>query len=597
MYYFNSRDEYYKKPFGAVKEMTEVIFSVSGRDADTAPLLCIKKDGGFEQYVEMQRRSKDNRTIFVAKHTFTEPGLYFYRFNIAYGDDLYNNGKGETVATQDGEWFIQTVYSKEFSTPDIYKGGILYQIFPDRFCEGRKKDNLSFPDRVYREDKRGLPFYKWGAGETEKINTDYFGGDFEGIIQQLGYLSSYGVNCIYLNPIFLAHSNHRYNTADYTKPDPELGSMEDFKRLCKAARENGIRIILDGVFSHTGSDSIYFNKEGRYGNGGAYNDENSPYRKWYDFDPKYKNGYRAWWDFETLPEVDESSPEYIEYICGEGGIIDRWLSRGASGFRLDVADELPDEFISQIRQAVKRNGEDKLLIGEVWEDAVTKISYSKRRQYLLGKGLDSVMNYPFRGAVLDFIKNGDGDKFCQTVFSIYEHYPKQALESAWNSLSTHDTPRALTVLSDDYKENISREDQAKESISPENYGKAAQDLVCAYALLFSLPGIPCIYYGDEAGMQGYKDPFNRSFFPWGAADGYIRRNIRYIASFRTQHDVYAKGGIHFVHVSYNAVAFVRFSENKEVLTAVNRGEEHLSFYYNDREYYVPPHGYINAVTK
>lgn len=597
MYYFNSRDNFYKKPFGAVEEMSNVIFSVSGDVCDTAPLLCIKKDGGFEQYFDMTRHIEGDRKIFTASYSFNELGLYFYCFKTVGEKGLFNNGKGECELSDDGEWFVQTVYAKGFSTPDMYKGGILYQIFPDRFREGRKKETLSYTGRVYREDKNGLPFYKWGRNEAEKINTDYFGGDFEGIIQELGYLRSYNVDCIYLNPIFLAHSNHRYNTADYTQPDPELGSMDDFKRLCREAADRGIKIILDGVFSHTGSDSIYFNKEGRYGDGGAYRDPHSPYRKWYDFDPKYKNGYRAWWDFDTLPEVDETSPEYIEYICGHGGIIDRWLARGASGFRLDVADELPDEFIEQIRRAVKRNGDDKLLIGEVWEDAVTKISYSKRRQYLLGKGLDGVMNYPFRSAVLDFIKNGDGDKFCQSVFTIYEHYPRQALDSAWNSLSTHDTPRALTVLSPDYRENIDRHRQAVRKIRPENYGQAAQDLVCAYALLFSLPGIPCIYYGDEAGMQGYKDPFNRGYFPWGAADGYIQINIRYISSFRANHSVYAKGGIHFVHVSYNAVAFVRYDEESEALTAVNRGDEQVTFYYNGNEYTIPPHGYLNAVTK
>ena len=183
-----------------------------------------------------------------------------------------------------------------------------------------------------------------------------------------------------------------------------LGTNEDFEALCTAAKKYGIGIVLDGVFSHTGSDSRYFNREGRYGEGGAYRDPNSPYRCWYDFSPQYKGGYRSWWGFETLPEVNEETPSYVEFITGPGGVIDTWLRRGAAGFRLDVADELPDEFIEKVRAAVKRVSPEKFLLGEVWEDATTKFGFNKRRTYLLGKGLDSVMNYPFKNAVLDFVK-------------------------------------------------------------------------------------------------------------------------------------------------------------------------------------------------
>ena len=244
----------------------------------------------------------------------------------------------------------------------------LVQIDPDNIPE----------DRFICDDWNKQPEFRQ-PDSICRLGNDYFGGDLKGIEQKLDYLQSLGVNCIYLNPIFEAHSNHRYNTADYSKIDPVLGTEKDLEDLIKAAKEKGISIILDGVFSHTGDDSIYFNKEGRYDSKGAYGHPDSPYRKWYEFSPRFRCGYRAWWGFDTLPETNEKDPDYIEFICGKGGVIDYWLNQGADGFRLDVADELPDSFIDQIRVAVKAHGDDKLLIGEVWEDATNKISYNKRR--------------------------------------------------------------------------------------------------------------------------------------------------------------------------------------------------------------------------
>ena len=307
---------------------------------------------------------------------------------------------------------------------------------------------MPFADRIYQADKHAEPF--WQPNEVGgHLNEDYFGGDLKGIQQKLPYLHEMGVDFIYLNPIFEAHSNHRYNTADYLNVDPLLGTNEDFEALCTAAKKYGIGIVLDGVFSHTGSDSRYFNREGRYGEGGAYRDPNSPYRCWYDFGPQYKGGYRSWWGFETLPEVNEETPSYVEFITGPGGVIDTWLRRGAAGFRLDVADELPDEFIEKVRAAVKRVSPEKFLLGEVWEDATTKFGFNKRRTYLLGKGLDSVMNYPFKNAVLDFVKGKPAEQAMTEILTICEHYPAPAMDTALNFLSTHDTERALTVIADE----------------------------------------------------------------------------------------------------------------------------------------------------
>ena len=351
----------------------------------------------------------------------------------------------------------------------MHQGKVFYQIFPDRFCEGIENKPMPFPDRLYQADKHAEPF--WQPNETGgHLNEDYFGGDLEGIRIKLPYLREMGVDYLYLNPIFEAHSNHRYNTADYLNVDPLLGTNEEFEVLCREAAKYGIGIVLDGVFSHTGSDSRYFNREGRYGEGGAYRDPNSPYRSWYDFDPKYKGGYRSWWGFETLPEVNEETPSFVEFITGEGGVIDTWLRRGAAGFRLDVADELPDAFIEKIRTAVKRVSPEKFLLGEVWEDATTKFGFDHRRTYLLGKGLDSVMNYPFKNSVLDFVKGKPAQQAANEILSICEHYPAPAINTALNFLSTHDTERALTVIADEPANGRGREWQSGRSVTGEVRG-------------------------------------------------------------------------------------------------------------------------------
>ena len=250
----------------------------------------------------------------------------------------------------------------------------------------------------------------------------------------------------------------------------------------------GISVILDGVFSHTGADSIYFNKFGRYGNNtGAYRDRNSPYYPWYSF-TGYPDKYESWWGITTLPNVNENNPEYTNYICGENGILQKWIDLGAQGWRLDVADELPDDFIEKIRAAVKRVSPEKFLLGEVWEDATTKYGFGQRRTYLLGKGLDSVMNYPFKNAVLDFVKGTPAEQAMGEILSICEHYPAPAMDTALNFLSTHDTERALTVIADEPANGRGREWQSGRNVSGEAYEEGMLRLRMAYAIIYTLPG-------------------------------------------------------------------------------------------------------------
>ena len=505
---FNSFDPYFKQPFGAVRAGQSVHLSLCIPEelGYVDPHLVLQKEGRYDVPVHYRMKfdgQTPHQNHFSVDVTLNDVGLYFYYFDLYTDFRRIVRGPDNcgVVSWQEGESWQITVYEADFETPAPIKGKVFYQIFPDRFCEGVENKPMPFPDRLYQADKHAEPF--WQPNEVGgHLNEDYFGGDLKGIQMKLPYLREMGVDYLYLNPIFEAHSNHRYNTADYLNVDPLLGTNEDFETLCAEARKYGIGIVLDGVFSHTGSDSRYFNREGRYGEGGAYRDPNSPYRSWYDFDPKYKGGYRSWWGFETLPEVNEETPSYVEFITGEGGVIDTWLRRGAAGFRLDVADELPDEFIEKVRTAVKRVGPDKFLLGEVWEDATTKFGFDKRRTYLLGKGLDSVMNYPFKNAVLGFVCGRDAGQTMTDILSICEHYPAPALDTALNFLSTHDTERALTVIADEPANGRGREWQSGRCVTGEAYEEGMLRLRMAYAIIYTLPGVPCLYYGDEIGLSG-----------------------------------------------------------------------------------------------
>ena len=575
--FYNSLDLTCKSPFGAVKAGQPVTFNLTVPEdlGYVDPHLVLTKDCEDPVHYRMEFTGQTPKVNhFALTVTPTTSGLYFYHFDL-YTDfrRIYRTPGGEGVLSwTDGQDWQLTVYEPDFKTPDWLKNGTMYQIFPDRFCEGKPNKTMPFADRIYRADKTGEPYF-WPTEQSEGyLNMDYYGGDFAGIQQKLPYLRDLGVTCIYLNPIFEAHANHRYNTADYLKADPLLGTNEEFSALCAAAAKEGIRIILDGVFSHTGSDSRYFNREGRYGEGGAYRDPNSPYRSWYDFDSKYKGGYRSWWGFETLPEVNEETPSYVEFITGEGGVIDTWLRRGAAGFRLDVADELPDEFIEKVRTAVKRVGPDKFLLGEVWEDATTKFGFDKRRTYLLGKGLDSVMNYPFKNAVLGFVCGRDAGQTMTDILTLCEHYPAPALDTALNFLSTHDTERALTVIADEPANGRGREWQSGRCVTGDAYEEGMLKLRMAYAIIYTLPGVPCLYYGDEIGMQGYRDPFNRGFYCWNSHEERLKPVLAQLAQLRHTCEAFRTGKLRVLRAEGGVLHYQRIGEFEAAEIIVNRTE-------------------------
>ena len=581
---YNSRLEYHKSIFGAVKTDQTVTFRIIlPRDfcCHAAKLVIKKAEADEYGYINMQWDCMEGVGEEWWKVDFTAEKAALYKYHFEYDTSwgtsrIYHAGNGLAAIKGDGEDWQLTVYDKDFHTPEWLRGGIIYQIFPDRFASsGTKKQNVP-SDRVLRTDRDGDPYWIPTA-EGKVLNNDYFGGDLNGIEQKLGYLKSLGVTCIYLNPIFEAQSNHRYDTADYEKIDSMLGTEKDFKSLCESAKKLGIRIMLDGVFSHTGDDSRYFNRYSRYDSLGAYQSKESPYYGWYKFN-KWPDDYESWWGIEILPEVNEDNSDFIEYITGKNGIARKWLKLGASGWRLDVADELPDEFLDEFRKAVKEEKADGLVLGEVWEDASNKSSYGKLRRYLLGKQLDSVMNYPFAGAVIDFIRDANAELFASRVMSIVENYPKEVLDVLMNHLSTHDTMRAITALAGESCAYRDRKWQSTHSLDEKEYHYGMKLLMAASAMQFALPGVPTIYYGDEAGMQGYKDPFNRRCYPWGKENGELVEWYKKLGKIRNENRVFKDGRFEFLSAVAGCVAFSRKNDDEAILVISNSNPHPITYY-------------------
>ena len=580
---FHSRNSIYRNPTGAVQVQTNIHFKllVPREFRCSAARLMVGEE--FTKQVKTLglfwcgMNGEDHEWW---ECDFEQSGLYFYRFEI----DTWRGTLGITsrfggesgideYGSPEGECWQLTVFESQYQTPDWLSGGIMYQIFPDRFYRsGTTKYNVP-QDRYLHQRWGSQP--EWRPNHQGEItNSDYFGGDLEGIIQKLDYLQSLGITCIYLNPIFEAHSNHRYDTADYTKVDPLLGTKEDFIRLCKEANKRGIHIILDGVFNHTGSDSIYFNRKGRYQTLGAYQSQDSPYYDWYQF-YQWPEQYACWWNFETLPNVNETNETYNAYINGTDGVIQTWLKAGADGWRLDVADELPDLFLDHITKAAKQVKPTSMILGEVWEDASNKMAYGQRRRYLLGKQLDSVMNYPFREAIIGFLTGKNPAEMMELIMTVLEHYPPSAIHLLMNHIGTHDTERILTVLGGEPLNGRDREWQSRTKLSQEQRSRGLSLLKLASLMQYTLPGIPCVYYGDEAGMEGYRDPFNRGCFPWGHEDAELVNWYRSLGKIRHSCEVLKQGTLEPYYADDDCFVYIRSDEavGQKLLVAANRTEQ------------------------
>lgn len=530
--YHDSRRIEFRSPFGAVTIGQTVRLRLDVRDDPGAICVChFWREGSSEKAIEMAREQRDDFLLFSCSVSPESADIFWYSFIITGSDGqvryygVRDGRSGGEGTLRDGRTpaFQLTVYQAE-PVPEWFKGAVFYQIFPDSFNRGADWQQRS--GAALAEPRKGIQkalrpawdspqtYQKDAAGRVTRW--DFYGGTLSGIIEKLEYLRDLGITAIYLNPIFAATSNHRYDTADYYRIDPMLGDEKVFSDLCDQAKAMGISIMLDGVFSHSGCDSRYFNKFGNYDSPGAWQDPASPYRSWYRFDAS-ATGYECWWGVDDLPNLEENDPVYRDFICGPDGVVAHWLRTGARAWRLDVADELPDNFIACIHTAARTERFDAVVLGEVWEDASNKRSYGHLRRFLLGGELDSVMNYPFRDNILNFllgrISAGEtADRFC----SLYENYPPDAFYSALNLLGSHDRPRVLTVLGGAPDESaLSESDRAKFRLSAEQKKLGLARLWLATLLQMTFPGVPSVYYGDEAGLEGYSDPFNRASYPWG----------------------------------------------------------------------------------
>jgi len=509
-------------------------------------------------------------------------GLYFFDFKIEGYRTLYAYHKIGEVAfsTERNHGYFQlTVCDFKYAPPEDNFGGIIYHVFVDRFYKAgdiNVRHDAVTVDNWYSE----IPEYPLYPGAFLKNNT-FFGGTLWGVIEKLDYLRSLGVSTIYLSPVFEAYSNHKYDTGDYSHVDEMFGGDEALKALIKEAGRRGMGIILDGVFNHTGSDSVYFNKDGRYGTVGAYQSQSSDYYSWYRFQ-KYPDKYTCWWGIEILPRIHPDEPSCSEFFIGKGGIIEKYSEMGINGFRLDVADELSDEFISGIKSALDNKNEKSILYGEVWEDASNKIAYDTRKKYYLGAELDGVMNYPVRRGIISYVKDKSIADLRYAILEVLPNMPKRIRDGAMNLLGTHDTERILTVLGGVSASGKTNSELKDLRMSKDEREVAIKRLKLAYTLIATLPGIPSIYYGDEAGLEGYSDPFNRRPYPWGMECEELVRHYRRIGKIRRSTRAYKDGEFKLLTLTEDLFIFERICGNERYVTVINNSKKDKSIVFDDK---------------
>ena len=567
---YNSWDRNFKAPFGALKISQNATIKVKVNknfNVYSIKLIIEKEDENLKPVIVRELDLKqvseynDIREYSVEIAPLQTPAVYYYFFVVElniYGEDrtlfygkTHNNGMACEYTYENLNKYQLTVY-EDYKVPSWFKEGILYHVFVDRFNNGNRNGKVDNPKKnsflygnwddepMYIKDKNG-----------EVARWDFHGGNLKGIINKLGYLKRLGVSIIYLSPIFESSSNHKYDTGNYKKIDPMFGDEEIFKELIDKAAEKGISIVLDGVFSHVGADSLYFNKFNNYDSIGAYQSENSPYRSWFKFKPG-SNKYKCWWGVESLPDTNELEPSFMDYIIyDKDSVINKWMDMGVKGWRLDVADELPSKFIEELKKETTKNDSESILIGEVWEDASNKISYGERRSYFLGSQLDSVLGYPFRDNIVDFLTGKIPSwKLNDLFITLKENYPKEAFKSNLNLLSSHDIERVKTAL------------------------KSDKDLLkLAILAQMSFEGVPYIYYGDEAGLEGGKDPENRKTYPWKNEDMEIMDFYRHCGQFRNRNKVFTLGDTEFIYLGNDEVfAYIRYNDDDRELIILNRSD-------------------------
>ncbi len=496
----------------------------------TAVVLRLNRDGETERdtpflFVNSDPVACTDRyelTLDTAALCAPDPdGLFYYRLLVVrHADTLFSdtvNNVDFTLVPHGGAAFRLLIHEVDYKTPAWFGEGVMYHVFVDRFCRGAGEIHRRTGERApeINEDwEGGIPQYAPYPG-AELSNHIHFGGNLWGVAEKLDYLDALGVKVIYLSPIFQAYSNHKYDTGDYLCVDGGFGGEPALDALIEKATARGMHIVLDGVFNHTGDDSRYFDRYGLYGGTGALQDPASPYCDWYCF-REYPDKYESWWGISIMPKLNHAHEPCRRYFTGEDGVCAHYVKKGISGWRLDVADELCDEFLDELRTSVKEASEgEAVIIGEVWENAADKIAYGHRRRYFRGRQLDSVMNYPVRSGILAFAGDGDATLLYDVLTELYGSYPRAVSDALMNLIGTHDTERILTVLGSSPEDYDRPNDElATAALEPEARTVAIRRLKLASLLQFTVFGIPSLYYGDEVGMEGYHDPFCRRPFPW-----------------------------------------------------------------------------------
>ncbi len=516
-------------------------------------------EGGFESIYRFRTES-----------FCRDEGLLFCHFEFVSGGKRYFTAFDDSFECYITDHFVNEaqilVYDELYESPEWLMQGSVYQIFPDRFARGGVVSRRS--DAVYDENwNDGIPEYPEVAGDAFPNNT-HFGGTLFGVVNKLDYLESLGINCIYLNPIFDAYSNHKYDTCDFLKVDRTFGGERALAELVERAHERGMHVVLDGVFNHVGDDSIYFDAYGKYGTG-ACSFESSPYRDWFTF-KHYPDDYESWWGIKNLPRIVRCEG-YIRFITES--VIPKYMRLGVDGWRLDVVDELEGEFLERITASVKCRKSDAVIIGEVWEDASNKIAYDERKRYFRGKQLDSVTDYPIRNAIIEFVKNGNSRYFANTVKQLYRNYPPHKLACLFNYLGSHDTDRITTVLGGESGEGLTNSELAVKRLSPEKREVTKELLKQAYLLLASIPGVPCLFYGDEIAMEGYHDPFCRRTFPWEREHKGLLEHYRRLGELRNIEKAFDRGEFRVLEHGAYTLAYERSKEDSHVVVLANGGND------------------------
>ena len=579
--YVNGEDASVKGAF-SLNTILEIFVECPRRLGVSAVVLRINKDGEQAKDISLDfcttQSGIDKYTVCLAldsKLCGDDNGLFYYEFLFLRGyETLFTSSVNNVdfeLSECSADKFRLLVYSPDYETPSWFHGGTMYQIFTDRFFRGQGEVGVRDDVIMNRDWNGGVKQFAEYPG-APVANNEFFGGNLWGIAEKLDYLKSLGVTVLYLNPIFEAYSSHKYDTGDYMKVDAMFGGEKAIENLVEKCKEQGIRIILDGVFNHTGNDSVYFNRYGKYDSVGAYQSEDSEYKDWYFF-KEFPDSYECWWNIEILPKLNPECVACRDFLCNKGGVAEKYMKMGIGGWRLDVADELSNDFLDILRDTVKgaSNGEG-IIIGEVWENAADKIAYGKRRRYFRGKQLDSVMNYPVRNGILAFVTEGDDETFYNVLTELYSSYPETVCHSLMNSLGTHDTERILSVLGDKDVFELTNEELSTHKMNDTQRKRAITRLKVASTLQYTVFGVPSVYYGDEAGLEGGHDPFCRQPFPWGDESQELVDHYRKLGEIRKTNSAFKDGKFKIISHQNGFIAYERYNEDENILVVANVGK-------------------------